>query len=80
MNMTTHAKLDTESLERRVEGLEIALAHQSETIEDLNKVMHAQWKLIDGLTRQMTSLIDRVQEAESRTGLGGAAEPPPPHY
>lgn len=69
-----------EMLETRIESLEIALAHQSETIEDLNKAMHAQWKVIDGLTRQLGVLIERVQEAESRTGLSGGIEPPPPHY
>ena len=48
-------------------------------IEDLNRTITEQWKIIDGLKRSLDVLTDRVQEAESRAGLA-APEPPPPHY
>ena len=64
----------------RVEVLEVTLAYQTTTIEDLNRALTEQWKIIDQLTRGITQLADRVQAAESRATLAGPAEPPPPHY
>lgn len=71
---------DTESLSARIDTLEMRVAHQERTIEDLNATVVAQWKQIDALTRQLSNLLDRVQEAEHRAIAGGAPEPPPPHY
>ena len=67
------------ALAARTDALEATIAYQAEAIEDLNKTITGQWKIIDGLKRSMDILSDRVQEAESRAGLS-APEPPPPHY
>jgi SlyX protein len=62
----------------RVDLLETRLTFQDETIETLNKTITEQWLKIDALTRQLTHLSERLQEAE--THATGAANEPPPHY
>jgi SlyX protein len=62
----------------RIDALEVRLTFQDETIETLNKTITEQWLKIDALTRQLVTLSDRLQEAESR--VPGAANEPPPHY
>ena len=70
---------DAEALSARIDALEIRIAYQDETIEDLNATVTEQWKQIDALTRRIAALIDRVEAAETRAATG-APEPPPPHY
>ena len=62
----------------RIEALEIRVAHQDATIEDLNATITAQWRVIDALSREMASLVDRLHDLGRREP--GAPEPPPPHY
>ncbi|MFC4172791.1 SlyX family protein [Microvirga sp. GCM10011540] len=71
---------DDETLNERIDRLEIRIAYQDEIIEDLNKTVLAQWKQIDLLTRRIAALTDRIQEAERKAGGPSAPEPPPPHY
>ena len=71
---------DIEALRARIDALEVRLAYQDETVEDLNETITAQWKQIDLLTRQIAMLLDRVQVVEDSTGSGGQPERPPPHY
>jgi SlyX protein len=63
----------------RVEALETRVAYQDQTIEDLNRAVTAQWAQIDALSRELTRLGDRLQQAEDRSAPAGP-EPPPPHY
>jgi SlyX protein len=70
---------DDETLSARIDQLEIRVAYQDEIIEDLNRTITAQWKQIDGLTRQLAQLLDRVQEAEAKAGSAPPSERPP-HY
>ena len=69
---------DEKTLNSRVDALESKLMFQEETIETLNKTITEQWLKIDALTRQVSSLSERLQEAESRAP--GASNEPPPHY
>ncbi len=64
----------------RLEALEMRIAYQDETIETLNATVTAQWAQIEALKRDLTRLIDRVQEAENRAPASAQPEPPPPHY
>ena len=65
----------------RLDALEMRIVHQDEVIEDLNRVVTAQWKEIDRLTREVAALAERVSLAEqSSAGLDQGEEPPPPHY
>jgi SlyX protein len=69
---------DINSLSARIDALETRLTYQDETIETLNATITAQWQQIDRLTRQVATLGERLQEAESNGG--GASNEPPPHY
>ncbi|WP_018183693.1 SlyX family protein [Kaistia granuli] len=71
---------DTEALTGRIDALEIRLAYQDETIEDLNKAVTDQWKQIDLLTRKIAQLTDQLRETTEQIGRPGLPEPPPPHY
>lgn len=64
----------------RIDRLETHVAHQEQTIEDLNAAVAAQWSEIDKLTRMLNALMLRVQAVEERPQGPTPAEPPPPHY
>ena len=69
---------DTKTLSERIDTLETRLTFQDETIETLNKTITAQWLKIDALTRQVASLVERLQEVESNAP--GTTIERPPHY
>ena len=62
----------------RIDALEMRLAEQERTIDDLNATVTAQWSALDTLRRQVERALHRLAEAESR--LPQDAEKPPPHY
>jgi SlyX protein len=76
--MTDAKSGENERLSARVDALETRLTFLDETIEILNTTITAQWKQIDKLTRQVTALGERLQEAENNAP--GATNEPPPHY
>jgi SlyX protein len=69
---------EIKELGERVDTLEMRLTFQDETIEQLNQTITTQWKQIDALTRQLTELRERLQEAEANAP--GPANERPPHY
>ncbi|MAP95206.1 MAG: SlyX protein [Ponticaulis sp.] len=71
---------DTSQDSGRIDELEIRVAHQEQTIEDLNSAITAQWKVIDRLERELTRLTDRVASAEDAMAEAPPAHQPPPHY
>lgn len=62
----------------RLEALEVRIAHQDATIEELNATMTAQWRQIDALAREVAMLAERLQDLGRREPA--TLEPPPPHY
>ena len=66
------------ALTDRLDRLEERLAFQDDTIETLNRTITEQWTKIDVLTRQLSALNERLQEAESQ--MPRPANEPPPHY
>ena len=60
------------------EGPRLDPLDTAEKVETLNKTITEQWLKIDALTRQLASVSERLQEAE--THASGAANEPPPHY
>src|SRR5204863_8851466 len=56
---------DTKGLSERIDALEMRLTFQDETIETLNQTITARCKQIAALTRQLTELKERLQDAES---------------
>jgi SlyX protein len=63
----------------RIDRVEMRLTEQEATIEDLNRTVTAQWRVIDRLVRQLDALREQVEEAAARAAPRGP-EPPPPHY
>lgn len=68
------------TMSERIDALEMRLAYQDQTIEDLNRTVTAQWTEIEALTREVRRLGERLQQTEDRTGAARGPEPPPPHY
>jgi len=77
-------KTDTETTDQlnalgdRIDRLESRLMFQDDTIEKLNQTITAQWHEIDGLSRQVASLSERLKEAEANAPAPG--DEAPPHY
>lgn len=69
---------ELKTLDERIDFLETKLTFLDNTIETLNTTITEQWLKIDGLSRQLASLNERLQEAEARPP--GPANEPPPHY
>jgi SlyX protein len=63
----------------RIESMEMRIAHQDRTIEDLNKSVTEQWRQIEALGKQIERMAARVQHVEDNASSRGT-EPPPPHY
>ena len=74
------AMTNTPTSDARLDALEIRIAHQDATIEELNSAVTDQWKLIDQLKRQIARLNDRVEATEAAANAAPAAHKPPPHY
>ncbi len=70
---------DSMSDAARLTHLEMRLSEQDATIEDLNRTVTEQWRVIDRLVRQLDMLREQVEEAAARAAPRGL-EPPPPHY
>jgi SlyX protein len=63
--------------EKRLDDLEMRLAHQDKTIAELNDVITSQWKAIDTLERKLRRLNEELEAVQ------GTESPPiqkPPHY
>ena len=63
--------------DERITALEIRIAHQDQTIAELNDVVTTQWRKMEALERQMNRLREEVQSSQPNAG---GDEPPPPHY
>jgi SlyX protein len=64
----------------RIDALEIRIAYQDQTIEELNAALVRQAGEIDRLRREMRLLEAEMREAMAAAPGEAAAEPPPPHY
>ena len=69
---------EIKTLSERIDTLEARLTYQDDTIEQLNQTITAQWKQIDALTRQLTELKERLQDAEN--SATAPVNERPPHY
>lgn len=65
-------------LSERMDQLEMRIAFQDRTIDELNAVVTEQWRVIDALKAKLHTLEEHARAAsliaDPRT------EPPPPHY
>ena len=60
--------------DERITELEMALAHQDQTINDLSEMINRQWKEIEHLKRELTRLDD------TKLDRPPDEDQPPPHY
>jgi SlyX protein len=65
------------TIERRIDELEMRLAHQEKTIAELNDVITAQWKKMEALERQLRRFGEDLQAMDS---VDAPANQKPPHY
>ncbi len=68
-----------EAVHRRLDALEITVAHQDATIADLNRMVTRQWSVIDELRRRIDAIGETLDEAVARAG-DAAPQKPPPHW
>lgn len=71
---------EAELLLARIDGLEMRIAYQDQTIEDLNGAISDLWKRIEEMAEHIGRLRDQVREVESSVGVAEGPEQPPPHY
>jgi len=62
----------------RIADLEVHIAHQDQTIEDLNAVVLRQGEDITRLTRRLDKMLSQIQALED--AAEGPENRPPPHY
>lgn len=67
------------SNDSRLTDLEIRIAHQDRTIEELSDVVAAQARSIDMLMERVRRLTERIRELEAWRP-SPADDKPPPHY
>jgi SlyX protein len=66
-----------ENLDKRIDALEMRVAHQEKTIGELNDVIMAHWKKTDALERQLRRLSEEIEAAQFSDA---PASQKPPHY
>jgi len=70
----------TEPVDQRLTDLEIRIAYQEKTIEELSSVLAEQGRMIDGLTRHLKRLVERLGDLEAGWVRSPQDDRPPPHY
>lgn len=69
-----------ETLNERIDNLEMRIAYQDEVIETLNKVVTEQWSKLDQAYGRIKRLEERLREIQVSSVRDVADETPPPHY
>jgi SlyX protein len=64
----------------KITDLEIRLAQQEHTLDELSGVVAEQSRMIDLYREQLRRLTDRMLNVEDTAPGKGPDEPPPPHY
>ena len=66
--------------DERITNLEIQLAHQTATIDELNDVVADQWREIDQLKKYLKNMNNRIELIEESAPDSESDDQPPPHY
>lgn len=64
----------------RITELEIQLAHQAHSLDELSGEVHRQNAEIDRISRHLNLLLERASEEEAGSGPAPAANERPPHW
>jgi len=62
----------------RLDALEMRIAYQDQTIEDLNAAITEQWQTIDMLRKKLAMIEEQVRSGSFIADP--ATDRPPPHY
>lgn len=65
--------------DERLDALEVRIAFQDRTIDELNAAVTEQWRVIDGLARKL-KLLEEQARLSATNIADPRSEPPPPHY
>mgnify|MGYP001767434648 CR=1 FL=1 len=68
------------ALGNRIDHLESKVTHQDEVIEELNRMVIAQWGKLDKAEAQLRRIEERLRELQDGAVRDAQDEPPPPHY
>jgi SlyX protein len=63
----------------RITELEMTVAEQTRTIDDLSSMVAEQWKAIDAMRKKLDEMSERFQAVEE-TALGQPENAKPPHW
>jgi len=66
--------------ESRIIDLETKITHQELAIEELQKVTHEQYLMIEKLEKNLKVLIERLKAISANENPIGPANEKPPHY
>jgi SlyX protein len=66
--------------EKRLIEIEIKLAHQDKSLEELNDVVYKQQQQIDLLQKSLSNLTKRLQSGTNNDLEIGPPDDKPPHY
>lgn len=71
---------DETGLITRLTDLEIRVAQQDQTIEDLSEIVRKQWDEMDQMRRNLDRQVAQLQDFVADQGNTPPADQPPPHY
>lgn len=71
---------DETGLITRLTDLEIRVAQQDQTIEDLSEIVRKQWDEMDQMRRNLDRQVSQLQDLVADQGNTPPADQPPPHY
>lgn len=63
-----------------IEELQMKVAFQEYTIEQLNEALSSQQHQLDKLQRQLSHLVDKIKQLAPSNVAKLSEETPPPHY
>lgn len=69
-----------QELQQRIEDLEIKMAFQEQTIDELNEALSQQQLLITKMLDQMKYVVGKVKNLDPSNMADASEETPPPHY
>jgi len=76
----TSLNQDSTKMVEAIEELQMKVAFQEYTIEQLNEALSSQQHQLDKLQRQLSHLVDKLKQLEPSNVAKLSEETPPPHY
>ncbi|CEO37951.1 SlyX protein [Photobacterium kishitanii] len=71
---------EIQQLQSRLDELEMKLAFQEQTIDELNEALTKQQFMIDRMEVQLKFMVGKVKGMQTSNMASESEETPPPHY